>query len=106
MPSWVQDPKTGKLIPKDQYRPPTTDAPYVQGDIEDFVSPITREVINDRAKLREHNRVHGVTDSRDYSNEFLKQRQTERMQRGLGKTQEDKQDRINRIKAIMDKRGL
>ena len=43
--TWVQDPDTGKLIPKAEYRRGKDYQHYVQGDIEAFVSVIDGSVI-------------------------------------------------------------
>ena len=104
--SWVQDPVTGKLIPKEDYvRRPDHATATVMGDIEPFVSPITKELVSSRSQLRQHNRDHGVTDSRDYSSEFMLDRANKRAAAALGQTPEAKQDRINLIRKELDKYG-
>ena len=104
--TWVQDPDTGKLVPKHEYRRRAEDtSAAVQGDIEPFVSPITGQTITSRSVLRRHNREHGVTDSRDYSSEFLLDRTNKRAAAALGQTPEAKQDRINLIRKELDKYG-
>lgn len=87
--SWVQHPITGKMIPKDEYVRPDTRTAYIQGDIESFVSPIDGRHITDRSHLRRHNRDHGVTNSADYSKEFMLERSDERIKRMSGQTKED-----------------
>ena len=69
---WIQDPETGKLIPRDEYVPPSSKQHLIMRDIKPFVSPIDGEVITTRPQLARHNREHGVTNSADYSPEYLK----------------------------------
>ena len=105
--SWVQDPVTGKLIPKHLYVPQSENrVPYIQGDIEPFVSPITKEVISDRGKLRNHMREHGVTHSDDYSKEFLHKRRLAREAEMTGQTSAAKQERREIIERELHRRGI
>lgn len=103
--SYVQDPETGKLVPRGTYQRVDTNAPAVHGDIQDFMSPITREIISDRGQLRRHNEKHGVTNSADYSKSFLNGRVKKREQERLGDTAQAKQERRNIIGAELTKRG-
>ena len=73
-------------------------APMIIGPLEPFKSPITGEEITSREQLRRHNREHGVTDSRDYSPQFMEQRQKEREQKSIGNTAADRADRINLLR--------
>jgi hypothetical protein len=100
--TWVQDPSTGKLIPKEQYQRGGSDAPYIQGDIADFVSPIDGRVISDRGQLRRHMAEHGVTNSQDYSPAFLLDRSKKRDEAMMGNTRQDKADRIDLIRRALD----
>jgi len=104
--SWVQDPKTGKLVPKNEYRRKDDGGLYIHGDLESFVSPITNEIISDRRQLREHNREHGVTNSADYSEEFMLKRSQERNNNIVGNTPQARKERIELIKHELDKHGL
>lgn len=73
--SYIQDPKTGKLVLRSEYVSPETGRyASVHSDIAAFISPIDGSVIDDRGKLREHNRKHGVTNAADYSPEYLQKR--------------------------------
>ena len=57
--SWVQDPDTLELIPKDEYHKPRPDAGFfVMGDIDPYQSMITGEMIQGRRQHREHLRQH------------------------------------------------
>jgi hypothetical protein len=79
MPRWIQHLLTGELIPAHEYvRPNTNKTAAVHGDIEAFVSPVDRSVIDDRKKLREHNKRHGVTNTRDYGENYFKRKAKER----------------------------
>lgn len=95
--SWVQDPKTGKLIPKEEYQREGSDSAYIQGPIDSFVSPIDGRVIRDRKHLRDHNREHGVTNSADYSHEFMLKRSHDRVARMSGQTKQDVHERKQMI---------
>ena len=102
--TWVQDPHTGKLIPKDQYvRRSDNASATIQGDIEPFVSPIDGKTISSRSVLRQHHREHGVTDARDYSHEYMLDRSGRRAKAALGQTAEAKQERITLIRQELEK---
>ena len=60
--SFVQDPKTGKLVPKDEYIDESIPAPYVMGDIQPYQSMQTGEMIVSRSHHREHLRKHGLVE--------------------------------------------
>lgn len=104
--SWVQDPVTGKLIPKELYvRCPNNASAAIQGDIEPFVSPIDGRAISSRSVLRQHHIEHGVTDSRDYSHQYMLDRSTRRTQAALGQTAQAKKERITLIRQELEKHG-
>ena len=91
--------KRQKCVPKgEEYDRAGNPAPYIQGPLEPFKSPITGEIISSREQLRRHHREHGTTDSRDYSPEFLEKRAAERHQRAIGAHPDDRKDRIERLK--------
>lgn len=60
--SWVQDPVTLKLIPKDEYQPRSDAGFFVMGDIQPYKSMITGEIVQGRRQHREHLRQHGVIE--------------------------------------------
>lgn len=64
--TYVQDPATGKLVPKEEYRRQAPSAPSVLPDIEPFVSPVDGRVIGSRPTLRDHNAEHGVVQHGEY----------------------------------------
>ncbi|MDB4312064.1 hypothetical protein N9937_01410 [bacterium] len=102
--SWVQCPDTGKLIPKEEWNAGHGRASYIMGDIDPFVSPIDGRLISGRVALRQHNAEHGVTDSRDYSPDYIAKRAAERGVRAKGQTKQDKHERINLIRKALDER--
>ena len=100
---WIQDPETGKLIPAEEYQRDDPSAPYVQGDIESFKSPIDGSIISDRAHLRAHNKRHGVTDSRDYSGEYFKSKAAERASILSSDNEKAKRARIDTLNQNFDR---
>jgi hypothetical protein len=100
--TWVQDPETGKLIPKEEYRRESQTSAYIQGDISSFVSPIDGTPITDRGQLRRHMAQHGVTNSADYSESFLLDRSQKRVAAMTGTTRKDKAERIDLIRRALD----
>jgi hypothetical protein len=62
---FVQDPQTGRLVPREEYRRPQP-VHGILPDIEAFVSPVDGRVISSRPRLREHNAEHGVAQHGDY----------------------------------------
>lgn len=69
---WIQDPETGKLVSHETYVRPTSRQHMVMEDIKPFVSPIDGTIITTRPQLAKHQKEHGVTNSADYSPEYLK----------------------------------
>jgi hypothetical protein len=68
---------------------------HILPDITPFKSPVTGEIITTRSQLRQHNKDHGVTDSRDYSGEFFEKKTRERERAINGRTEQDHKDRID-----------
>lgn len=68
--SYVQDPETHKLIPKEEWLELQArrlgDAPVVVDDIKPFVSPIDGSVIGSNRDLRNHNARHNVVQALEY----------------------------------------
>ena len=94
MPSWIQHPETGELIPRDQYVRPKSTSHHIMEDIKPFISPVDGSQISSRPQLEAHNRRHGVTNSADYSAEY-KRKVCERRLREQERA--DRKDRINHI---------
>jgi len=104
--SWVFDSAVGKLVKKEDYTPPDDSRVYIHGDIESFVSPITKELISDRRQLREHNREHGVTNSADYSEDFLKKRSLARNNEMTGNNPRAQAERREMLNQALRKQGI
>ena len=79
MPRYIQHPITNKLIPAEEYERPKERGHFVQGDVQNFVSPIDGSVISDRKKLREHNEKHGVVNAAEFSPEYCNRVKKERV---------------------------
>lgn len=61
--SYIQDPKTGKLVPKDEYYGSSdVDAPMIQPDINGYKSMVTGEWIGSRSQHREHLKQHRLVE--------------------------------------------
>lgn len=101
--TWVQDENTGKMVKKGDFQPEYDDLPHIQSDIEPFISPVTRELISSRSQLRRHNKQHGVTDSRDYSQEHYQKAAQQRQDTMRGQTNAAKAERIETIKQAIAK---
>jgi hypothetical protein len=59
---YIQDPKTLKLVPAEEYQPETQAGYYIVGDIEPYRSTVTGELIGSRSKHREHLRRHDLVE--------------------------------------------
>ena len=93
--SWIQDPVTGKLIPKDEYYGDNRTAHSVHGDIEPFVSTVDGTVIRSRKDLREHNARNGVVTA-EFDSAAIKKRTAEKQALFGG----GPYDRARRLEAI------
>jgi len=100
--TYIQDRATGKLVLKSDHVRDIPDAPIIHGDIEAFKSPVTGEVISDRGQLRRHNKQHGVTNARDYGENYFERRTKEMTAERTGQTPQAKQERIETIKQAIE----
>ena len=98
--SWVQDPITGKLVPKEEYYGPGREVHHIAGDIEPFVSHVDGSVIRSRKDLREHNARNGVVTA-EFDTAAIKQRTAERDALYGGKPY-DRQRRLEAIKFAVE----
>lgn len=105
MPTYVQDKATGKFVLKGT-ESQVSNGPMIMGDIEPFISPITKKPITSRSQLRRHNKIHGVTDSRDYSPATLLKNSQARVNRMMGNTPEAKAERRELINQELRRRGI
>jgi hypothetical protein len=103
MPSWVQHPETGEMIPRDEYVRPKQQTHHIMPDIEGFVSPIDQSVISSRSQLRAHNNRHGVTNIQDYSSDHFDKKHKERSAELMGTTKKQQQERIAEIYRAFEK---
>lgn len=71
-------------------------------DLPDFVSPIDGKVVHGRAGLREHNKLHKVTNPADFKEQWAKQAQ-ERERFYTGKAEYDQKRRKEAIIRAVDK---
>jgi hypothetical protein len=60
--SFIQDPETGELVPKDQYYAPSNASHYVMPDIQPYQSMQTGEMITSRSHHRAHLKQHGLIE--------------------------------------------
>lgn len=74
-------------------------APMIIPPLKPFISPITGEEITNREQLRKHNRDHGVTNSADYSPEYMQNRQQQILR---DQEREAHADRVRTIKRAME----
>ena len=65
---YIQDPKTLRLIPAEEYRRNEALAHEIMPDIEPFRSMVDGSVIRTRPQLRAHMRQHGVVRAEDMEN--------------------------------------
>lgn len=70
-----------------------TSAAIIGGNFEAFKSPVDGSIINNSADLRRHNTRNGVTDMRDYGDEWFKKRGKEMHDEKTGNTPEAKRER-------------
>lgn len=56
---FIQDPKTGELVPAAEYFAERSRSHFVLGDLPDYESPIDGRVVHGRAGRREDLRRHG-----------------------------------------------
>jgi hypothetical protein len=100
--SWIQI--DGKLIPKDEYTGDNTRGMsfQVMPDIQPLQSPIDGSIINSRPQLKAHNAKHGVTNSADYSPEFLAKRRKETHMQATGQDKASQQERIQTLSRAYD----
>ena len=60
--SWVQDPETGKLVPREQYRSKRDRTHLISPDFYDYQSPIDDAPVHGRKQRREDLARHGCRE--------------------------------------------
>lgn len=106
--SWVFDKALQKMVPKDEYygQPQGDEYATIMKPLDPFVSPIDGKLIDDRSKLRAHNKEHGVTNAADYGPQYFERRQKEMHNETIGNTKAAKRERVETIKEAMHRHGL
>jgi hypothetical protein len=80
--SFVQDPATGKMVPRGTIQTTSVNAPSIMKPLQDFQSPIDGRIISSRQQLAAHNKQHGVTNASDYSPNYIENKAHERVDAG------------------------
>ena len=94
---WIQDPATGKLVPRDEFfAGEDVDAPAVHAKFEPFLSPVDKKPIESRKQLREHHKKHNTTDSRDYKDDYINKRAAARMRETQKSMKQSRREDIGR----------
>ena len=75
-------------------------------DFETFQSPIDQSVISCPSKLRAHNKKHGVTNIRDYGDEWFGRKNKERGDNITGNTKQARNERIENVKEALQRHGV
>lgn len=104
--SYIQCPVTHKLIPKDEYYAQKARESAAVHTFKEFVSPVDGSVISSPGKLAEHNRKHGVTNVRDYGENYFKRRGQEKYRDMIAAGPKGKAERVDTIKRAMHRHGL
>lgn len=61
--TWIQDPVTGELIPKEEYHGPSVSkTAYIMPDIQGYKSMATGEWISSRSQHRDHLKRNGLIE--------------------------------------------
>ena len=109
MARYIQCRKTGKMLPAAEFYA-MEDALKGRGktstEFTEFVSPIDKTIISDRRQLAAHNKKHGVTDMRDYTQSHFDKAHKRRSDVMTGATPEQKQERLHRINSTVRKHGM
>lgn len=107
MARFIQDPRTGKLVPAEQYRRPALVAHTVLPDIDPFVSPVDGSVVSSRSHLRAHQERHDVRQHGEYGENngqaYFARKAQERMRRAQGSLPEQRRERVRAITRAIEK---
>ena len=79
---------------------------YISGNFEAFKSPIDGSIISCRSQLRTHNKKHGVTDIRDYSEEHFESHRERRENETIGNTKQAQNERKQLCHDVLKHYGL
>lgn len=78
---YIQCPKTNKLVPAEEYRPPAQRHHAVFSDIDPYQSMQTGEMIGSRSTHREHLREHRLIEVGNEVNHMMNYRDTPQLDR-------------------------
>lgn len=98
--TYIQCRKTGKLVLKTP-RHHNKSRDQTSTEFIDFKSPIDGTIIGDRAQLAAHNKKHGVTDMRDYSQSHFDNAAKQRDDVINGRAKGQKESRVADLKRTM-----
>jgi len=106
--SYIQCRETGKLIPREEWDAHqqalgNTQSAAVHASFKEFKSPVDGSIISCPSKLREHNKRHGVTNVRDYGEDYFARRGKEKYKDMIGATSQAKKQRIETIQRAIHK---
>lgn len=102
MPRWIQCPDTNKLIPAEEFDRPKERHHMIMTDIKPFRSTVDGTVVSTRSQLEAHNKRNNVTNSSDFSPEYVKGRARQKLR---NQAKADKQDRVNTLRKALYERG-
>ena len=99
---WIQDAKTGKLIPIDgaAISRDAASSGISVSNFDAFVSPVDGALIRNARELREHNRRNNVVNTAEFGTEFIERRTREREAAFQGK--HSKEETFKRKQEIYD----
>ena len=95
-----------KMIPKSEAIYENRAGFAIHAGFEEFRSTVDGSIISDRAQLAAHNRRNGVTNSSDYSPEYMAKKIAAREADRIGATKAAKQERRLALIDTMRKAGL
>ena len=72
---YIQDPKTGKLIPAEEWYETREQAPFVMPDIQPYQSMADGTMITSRSHHREHLKRHGLVEIGNEINAHMSQQE-------------------------------
>lgn len=105
--SWIFDKELEKLVPRSEYVNPSVsnDTHNILKPLDAFISPIDGRLIDDRSKLRAHNKEHGVTNVADYGEGYFERCGKEKYNESIGNTRQAKLERVAALQKTMYEKG-
>lgn len=103
--TWVYCAIEDKFVRKED-RVQAQDSAMIMKGMEAFKSPIDGSIITDRAKLRAHNKKHGVTNTQDYGDAYFKRRGREMHNESIGNTKQAKAERLEALQQQFYNHGI